>query len=488
MFNRSLFLSVRDDGTATRLISILNTLYLAELFGDRTLGKFFWNDQFVPYVYGETLDRRSDFRIFNKQRIIGQSVEAKERIFSQSFIDKYYINNIYNYSTNDMFIDKFIYQDDVFDINWNMSLELLKDKYKSKKYKYFYVHHNDLSEQLKGIIDKDYRAKISEIWKSIDFTDCINNIMNYAWLQIENVFDKDFTVLHIRSGDVIYDFANFRKFNTQGIYHATPCELAIGIIEENKYENIVLIGDDLDSIQLIANKFNQKNIISIEDLRESKKLTNLELLFFDLAVMSRANKIFGTHSALVRLALLINPNISFFNNYSIFNFKQQYKIITFYFNKMSFSNCQKAFSLFHQFILGKRIGEKFDILYKYLNQALLFDPDNDKYRIHILDLFISMQQIEQAELYLDEILSTRKKEFLNTLFLKGWEGIVYQEVFYNYLKSCNINYPNLSYVASKILYFKVGAANRVKNQLAYRLGRIMVLNSKNFFDLIKTPI
>ncbi|MCW1318598.1 hypothetical protein OLP45_00845, partial [Campylobacter jejuni] len=25
--------------------------------------------------------------------------------------------------------------------------------------------------------------------------------------------------------------------------------------------------------------------------------------------------------------------------------------------------------------------------------------------------------------------------------------------------------------------FKVGAANRVKNQLAYRLGRIMVLNS-----------
>ncbi|HBD9039989.1 TPA: hypothetical protein KLB86_001727, partial [Campylobacter jejuni] len=113
MFNRPLFLSVRDDGTATRLISILNTLYLAELFGDRALGKFFWNDQFVPYVYGETLDRRSDFRIFNKQRIIGQSVEAKERIFSQSFIDKYYINNIYNYSTNDMFIDKFIYQDDV---------------------------------------------------------------------------------------------------------------------------------------------------------------------------------------------------------------------------------------------------------------------------------------------------------------------------------------------------------------------------------------
>ncbi|HFP7338611.1 TPA: hypothetical protein ACHKO7_001721, partial [Campylobacter jejuni] len=36
--------------------------------------------------------------------------------------------------------------------------------------------------------------------------------------------------------------------------------------------------------------------------------------------------------------------------------------------------------------------------------------------------------------------------------------------------------------------FKVGAANRVKNQLAYRLGRIMVLNSKNFFDFIKTPI
>ncbi|EDP8342342.1 hypothetical protein QQC56_001910, partial [Campylobacter coli] len=113
---------------------------------------------------------------------------------------------------------------------------------------------------------------------------------------------KDFICIHIRSGDAIYDYAEFRKFNLQSIYHATPCEIAIGIIQKNKNKNIVLVGDDLLSIRQIAKFCNFKNVFVMEDFRNSNQLSNMELFFYDVIFMSYAKILYGTNSAVVRLA------------------------------------------------------------------------------------------------------------------------------------------------------------------------------------------
>ncbi|HED6124685.1 TPA: hypothetical protein R5W25_001080, partial [Campylobacter jejuni] len=74
-----LFISVRDDGVATRLLSILNAMYLADKFYDIRNMRFFWNDEIV--LFGNYYINNNS-RKFENCNIIGQSVGKVESIFS----------------------------------------------------------------------------------------------------------------------------------------------------------------------------------------------------------------------------------------------------------------------------------------------------------------------------------------------------------------------------------------------------------------------
>lgn len=462
-------ISARDDGTATRLISILNAFFLSDLLNNKNGPKFFWNDDFIPYVYGETIDIGNNFRDFNKSKIIGQSIEKKENIFSKEFIDNYFIENKYNYYTNDIFTQNNIHND-VLDLCYNTNLDLFLKDYFSKKFNYIYIHHGDLDKQLNGIDHKEYISKLSLFWKRIRFTDTIDKIKNKVLDCIKNI-ENNYIIIHIRSGDVIYDFANFRKFNLQGIYHATPYELALGIIKKLKNKNIFLVGDDLTSINKLVNYINKDNVKSVEYFRDSNSYSNLELLFFDLFFMSCAKSIFGTHSALVRLANMINPDIAYTNTYDVFKNSEQYNIIVNNINFLELSNCQQAFSYFHLFILGKKLNKDIELLKYYLLRSLEFDNENDKYRIHFIDCLFKQNKVKEADEMLSEFFKTRKQEYIKTLLLIGWEGVVYSEQFDSYLSNFNDNYKNICFVANNILKNNFGAAFRIRKSLSYMLGR-----------------
>ncbi|WP_224316250.1 hypothetical protein [Campylobacter canadensis] len=354
---------------------------------------------------------------------------------------------------------------------------------------------------------------------------------------------KDFICIHIRSGDAIYDYAEFRKFNLQSIYHATPCEIAIGIIQKNKDKNIVLVGDDLLSIRQIMEFCNFKNVFVMEDFRNSNQLSNMELFFYDVMFMSHAKILYGTNSAVVRLANYIG-NQEFINNYSVFNEKELYDIIKENIEKFNTSNSQKAFSYFHLFIVSKKINISKENLIEFLEKALVYDYENDKYRIHIIDILLNHNEISKANEMLKTILLTREGEYLKTLFLKGWIGVVYSDLFDIYLKSSCLQYPYIAYVAMHILKFKVNlqiqtsnntinnavkekdsiiksninhinqlqsniqekstqlnqiqsklsfqtkygtAKSRIQNHLSYKLGQALITNSKSILGYIRMP-
>ncbi|EAL1861277.1 sugar transferase, partial [Campylobacter jejuni] len=306
-----LFISVRDDGVATRLLSILNAMYLADKFYDIRNMRFFWNDEIV--LFGNYYINNNS-RKFENCNIIGQSVGKVESIFSSNFIKKHYLENKYLYTTNMAYDKNASYPSHTLDLlrmGFNKNYAYLLEQVLNNKY--IYVHQHDLSLQFHGIeSNNQYKNKLKEMWSYIDFNQCLKQqILNAN--QKSNNLDK-FIIVHVRSGDIIYNYSNARKFNLEGVYHATPLELAAAIIAKNKYDNIVIVGDDLTSTQMLKDIFKSNRVFHISDFRDDN-LSNLELLIFDVVFMSNSSKIYGTYSALVLLSSIIGKNKILQNNY-----------------------------------------------------------------------------------------------------------------------------------------------------------------------------
>ncbi|EKE4816925.1 hypothetical protein OU083_001795, partial [Campylobacter jejuni] len=284
------FIAVRDDGTGSRLISLLNTFYLCDKItsSDKNV-RFFWNDKIVLYKTAVSADPGNNFKNIGDQKVIGSSIEPKEEIFDKSFIEQFFIENKYNYNTNWLFENR-SYPKDIFEISsWNgqITIEKIKELFNQKKYNYFFVHHNDLAREL-NLDYEDYRSKTSYYWNKIVFTKRFQNIIHLVEKKIRQM-KEDYHVIHLRSGDSIYSYCNLRKFNLQSIFHATCYEIAIGIVQKIlKSEKVVIVGDDIDSISQLVNFLNKENIVSIENFRDSQQFSTLELFIFDVVFMSKA--------------------------------------------------------------------------------------------------------------------------------------------------------------------------------------------------------
>ncbi|EOU2154051.1 hypothetical protein ACNS8W_000830 [Campylobacter coli] len=305
----SIIIANRTDGTGSRLISLMNAMYLAKILNKQV--KFTWKN-YIPFT------KDSDTNNFRKVEndnvsILGLCVESHTEIFSKNFIDKYFLESI----NGSIFgIDGKVYT------NFDLFLKELK----VNKYDYISVPLSDLSTRVfKDIDDLEYRKYMQNIWKDIEFSESVKKIVNMAKQTCMKF--KDFICIHIRSGDAIYDYAEFRKFNLQSIYHATPCEIAIGIIQKNKNKNIVLVGDDLLSIRQIAKFCNFKNVFVMEDFRNSNQLSNMELFFYDVIFMSYAKILYGTNSAVVRLANYIGNQKKNLLIIILFLMKKSYMIL-----------------------------------------------------------------------------------------------------------------------------------------------------------------
>ncbi|EAK0451494.1 coiled-coil domain-containing protein [Campylobacter lari] len=462
MSGNKFFLANRTDGLGSRLVGILNAFYLAKKSNNDSAVRFSWitpKDFSLKYnkCFGNGSDNgayQNDFR-GTDVKIIGMSIEEKEKVFNSEFISKYYISseelnckekNGGKYSTQhpcsiEKFMENFMFSDKDY---YEVGLTLLHSKH---------IFSN--------VIFEEYREVCTKIWENIDFSPLLRKIMKMAVLKASEI--GDFVCIHVRSGDAIYDYANIRKFHKTSFTHATNAALALELIEREVRQGnkVVVIGDDVETNRHLIKLVDSNNVYCSDDLRDTDSLNNLELFMYDLTFMRCSKKLYGTYSALVKIVLL-TADVDYLSTYCILKDSEYYEILKKNYKRLShISSCQKAFILFHLFWCGREMNEGCEILCSYLDKALELDFDNDKYRIYKVFCLLENKKIELAEMYLREILLHREEQFVSLLMYKNFAGS-FQEVFNGYYKYASENFPYISYIAFKLKVYENDYLSAVK--------------------------
>ncbi|MEE3694138.1 hypothetical protein V2I21_03245 [Campylobacter sp. CLAX-22107-21] len=429
----------RKDGTGSRLFSLVNSMWASKrIFGTIDNARFLWDESRI----GIKKDFDPTVRDFGNNIIIAASWDKKESFFTKNFIQKHYIEAIKKQSSMP------------FAQQCSKSFEKLKSTFLGSSSQYLTVEIHYVTELFKDISSDEYRAEAAQCWAKIDFVENLKKMQQMA-IEHASILNKkygSFIALHLRSGGAIEMYEEHRLKNRQSTNHAIPYEYALGIINENKDQTILVIGDDVTSMRELSKIVNNKNVIFVENLRNIDKYTNLELFMYDVVIMSQAIKIYGSHSALTKLAFIINPKCEFTHLHQQINKQIRYGWLCDYYGKLSgLSPAQRAFSCFSLFLHGEACGEDPNILLKYLNEALKYDDENDKYRIHIINIWLKQGKIDEVDNFLKQILNTRFDNFINVFFSKYWSGkFAFSEVFENFTSHASEKYLHLSYLAARI--------------------------------------
>ncbi|EQA6090011.1 hypothetical protein ACX48U_001824, partial [Campylobacter coli] len=144
----------------------------------------------------------------------------------------------------------------------------------------------------------------------------------------------------------------------------------------------------------------------------------------------------------------------FFSSYYQFKSGEYYEILKKNYNYLFpyISSSQNAFILFHLFLTGMELNEDVEILCSYLDKALEYDFENDKYRIYKIYCLLKYNKIDKAELFLSQYLSFREKDFISLLFYKNYAGS-FSEVFPYFFSNAKSLYPYISYIAAQIYMY-----------------------------------
>ncbi|EDP5498397.1 TPA: hypothetical protein ACRT47_001913, partial [Campylobacter jejuni] len=433
----------RVDGLGSRLNTIINGFYLAEILDYPENIKFSWTDS-TFYGHNNYLlnyEISGNEREIDGYKIIGASVEKKENIFREEFIKKYFMKS---------------YQDgDIIEFPNNSFIDNLKNIFLKNS---MLSPCMKLNHIIKDLDYKNYRERAEYIFfNKIGFSSNIKQIFLEGKSRLSEIFDG-YIVIHIRSGDAIYGYSKFRTFGSLNTYQTITYELVLYILNLEEKENIILVGDDVSTIDQFIKIINKPNVISINSLRNIDQYSNLELTFFDVGVMSSAKKIYGSYASLVTLATLSNSQVEFINPFENLLENTVYNILKTNYKKNYFlNNYYKAHSLFLRYLYGLKIEIDVKELICLLRKALVCDRSNDKYRIYLIMHFIKLGDFEKAERYLSLILYSRHDEFIKVFFIK-FPYFIFNDVF-NVFKNLNLNnempYLNIQYIISRI-YFVIG--------------------------------
>ncbi|MCL9823598.1 hypothetical protein, partial [Helicobacter colisuis] len=432
----------REDGLGSRLMLIIYSIYLAKKMGSIDYMKFTWEEdsfrQDDAFNYSFRKEDKSSL-------VIGMAVESKEEVFDKAFIEKHYIDPE---SLKPDLINSQLMQGKI------RSLVTLKQKFKNSKEKFFpFSAGVELYHLFLDLNKNEVREFCSKhvIWE-IKFSDKVQKMINKAYMDAKNL--GEYTCIHLRSGEAIYDYYPIRKFGKRGVYHASYLALGLEIAKREKGK-VILVGDDIGSLEYLVEVIGEDRVISVESLRDTSEYSNMQLFFYDVFFMSKAKRLYGTSSALVRTACLISNELDFKNSYQCFSYEEHYEILNSNLSLLLKTSCsQLAFMYFHLYLYGSLLKKDYNILLDYLKKALECDYDNDKYRIYIIDVLLKGKKYQEANELLKEYLVEREQSFVENLFFKDWTGVSFQECFPQFTQDECKKYPYLSFIAAKIFEYQ----------------------------------
>ncbi|MCV3381247.1 hypothetical protein L8V77_02500 [Campylobacter sp. IFREMER_LSEM_CL2127] len=476
-----LMIAARTDGFGARFMSILNAMYLAEYTGFK-----------FGFVWEEVeLDKKSIKKIDNNE-LAGIYLSNEYNIFDEDFIGQYsYTNKLRSNDLKDngKEFNEFVKEPDNF---WGN-----------------YVDFN-IVRRFFGI---EVFKKYPKIWNSLIFSKSVQNIIDKANKKTEVVFSNKFIAIHIRSGDIVYD-ERIKKLGV-GVGKAMPIEIAMHLIEENlnKNEKIVLFGDDFTSLRELRKLY---GVSIIEDFID-ENLSGIERIVFEIVFMSNAKEIFSGASSFAKIAAYIGlgREPTFFTNF--YSNEQQLIIIQKY-NISKFHILQRVYSLYYASYINLKFLNDDIMALSLLKQANILDKTNCLYELLIIYICLRNRNFSEAERILRKSLFKYKdymenysygvchldikkliakmsiddvKKYPNLLaFFRFIQDDIY-EILLDLKDKMLINSRiNTNSIQSKLSFqTKYGTAKtRIQNQLSYKLGQAMIVNSKSFLGYLIMPI
>ncbi|HEC1812655.1 TPA: discoidin domain-containing protein [Campylobacter lari] len=432
--NNGFVISSRTDGFGMRMINMLIGMYLA---------------QKLNFSFGFT------WRNENPD-IVGIYLDSAECIFSKEFIEKFL------YKSDNNLIKEHVVETAFFNTK-DLSKCCNKTMF-SEKWGYYSpsINFGLPYEYLNGISKDDFFCDIGKIFKHVGFSSKLNNIFELAYRQADII--GDFSAIHIRNGEVVYD--NICKTYLLQLWLGDryfPYELALEIClqEISRGKKIVIFGQDSQSNEKLYQILNEKypNCVKLAEILSGQS-SDFEKSFFEVILMSRASKIFTSgkikaNSAFSILASFIAGKYNLLSYNECFSDQEQYDIIKK--NYIFFNNNHKlqlAMINFRMFQLSLKLSLDFNEKIFYLQRALENDPENNGYRIYILDLFFKNKKYEDIELMIKNDILDKVDLFLNTIFINRLsERKVYEWHSKSYLLfPYKEKYPYISHISALIAY------------------------------------
>lgn len=500
-----LIVATRYDGFGGRIYAMLNAMYLAKM----TKMKFgyVWNERSVDVDNIDYINIPSEYYFFEKQFIDKHSytLTIKHQYPKNNLDFKGFLENMSNKS--------------FFSHPWGYacSANYLLD-----------------SENIVNIKDDVYKAELANLWKNIPFAPNIKEIFNFIDLSIKEL--GRFTVLHLRNGDTVDNTFSHLLFFDIVLSRVFPLELALDIIEKELSlgNQIILFSPDESSNELVhhikTNTQLDATKIYISNELCKYKAEN-ELLIFDLYLMSKASKIIApsisTYSSLAHVIgentiIKIDDYLSRFDQIDIFNNSIE---------KINFSPKFKSSSYAYFF---KKTHPYISLDEKILLLQKGYESDkNLVFYMKIVDELFDSQQYQRIEDILIKLNHSNEiLNYINIFFGRTLWKSPYKKEMNKYYNAVSINFPYISFIASKIAFFERdyekaekfcflilekdpnnalflellkelksvnnkldiikkeklnGAREIVKKQLPYRIGKEIVLNYKSLYGKFKIP-
>ncbi|EIS4443613.1 CDP-glycerol glycerophosphotransferase family protein [Campylobacter coli] len=416
----------KPDGFGMRLFAMMAGLLLSE----KTNLPFYFKWGKIEDVIGNTHE------MFNSIKHIPFALGKVGDIFSEEFIQKYYIDDCKDISSNHGFG---IHQE-------KKTFNDIKNGPFEQKWGWYApgIEGGALSNWIEGYNEEQCYKDFAEIYKKIKFSNKYQNIIKYA----EQTASKlgEFIAIHIRGADIVFS-SSYKQASLYGFVGDKyfPYEIAIEIIksELNKNNTIIVFSQDVKSSEKLIDYFKNSKII-LADVFAKKYTDTTQRAFFEINLMSHSELIYTPgislqKSAFSQCASFISGNKKDVSFHEVFSLNEQFEILNRNIQILDLNPLYRSMAYFRLYQLSLSLKKNLKYAFEYIEKAIENDNDNMAWKIHKCYLLILNKDYNSVEEYLKKEMNNR---FFHTLFM--YRGNVFREIMKDILK-CTIM-PNLPYM------------------------------------------
>ena len=407
----------RVDGLGERLRAILYGYYLSKCcnlgFG------FYWSsDKYAKKFH---------------------AIEAVEGVFSNDFIDRYYLGGRLPDSHKYISLSP----------NNKLSSELLA-QHANGESGGFLLKDLDISRVVEAEMLLNCSISLHKTFGEIEFSDNLKSVLS---LVEKVILGTNSVAVHVRGGDIVYGPYRFtQRFQNKALPLPIVKYLVRELIKQGK-SPVVFVQDK------VVNEIfrGEAGVVLATDFR--KKLnTELERAFFDIILMSRCHEIIAGSSGFSKLAAEISgksvrrPTDHYSPEEMAAIIKDDLK------SESKYDNLSLAFSWFVYSLYGELSlpSEEIDAV---LLKAQTLDPDNSLYPLKRMINFLIHNSETEAEALVHEVIegfnkteNPLKTRFFRALTHRSGRKFVMQRYFQSFIRCEDITRPYIQFCKAYIYY------------------------------------